>query len=202
MPGARASNRVAPKTRPLAGQSSESDAASAAAERQLVLQALPDKRDLWQPAARNASWRASASARPLTPPDAANPSHRTASLLDPRGDRTMSESCSITREPRSSRRCRTRRPVAATGCCRALATAHVARLRTRVAVPDFQTLMRPILVQLQDGQPRAIRDVRAALVSEFSLTDADLAEELPSGRGQPTSWPARRSGPARGGPRG
>jgi len=51
-----------------------------------------------------------------------------------------------------------------------------------MAVPDFQTLMRPILVQLQDGQPRAIGDVRAALVSEFSLTGEDLAEELPSGR--------------------
>src|SRR5450755_4197436 len=45
--------------------------------------ALRDKRDLWQLAARNASWRASASVRPLTPP--ANPSDRTASLLDPRG---------------------------------------------------------------------------------------------------------------------
>jgi len=42
--------------------------------------------------------------------------------------------------------------------------------------------MRPILVQLQDGQPRAIRDVRAALASEFSLTDEELVEELPSGR--------------------
>jgi restriction system protein len=51
-----------------------------------------------------------------------------------------------------------------------------------VAIPDFQTLMRPILVQLQDGQPRAIADVRTALVSEFSLTEEELAHELPSGR--------------------
>ena len=49
-------------------------------------------------------------------------------------------------------------------------------------IPDFQTLMRPILVQLQDGQARAISDVRAALVSEFGLTEEDLAQELPSGR--------------------
>ncbi len=51
-----------------------------------------------------------------------------------------------------------------------------------MAIPDFQTLMRPILAQLQDGQPRAIADVRAALVSEFALTEEDLAQELPSGR--------------------
>ncbi|HVP01945.1 MAG TPA: restriction endonuclease [Solirubrobacteraceae bacterium] len=51
-----------------------------------------------------------------------------------------------------------------------------------MAVPDFQTLMRPILVQLEDGQPRAIGDVRAALAREFNLSDEDLAEELPSGR--------------------
>jgi restriction system protein len=51
-----------------------------------------------------------------------------------------------------------------------------------VAIPDFQTLMRPILAQLQDGQPRAIADVRIALVSEFGLTEEELAQELPSGR--------------------
>jgi restriction system protein len=51
-----------------------------------------------------------------------------------------------------------------------------------VAIPDFQALMRPILVQLQDGQPCAIADVRAALASEFGLTDEELAQELPSGR--------------------
>jgi len=51
-----------------------------------------------------------------------------------------------------------------------------------LSVPDFQTLMRPILAQLQDGQPRAISDVRTAMAAEFELTDEDLAEELPSGR--------------------
>jgi restriction system protein len=51
-----------------------------------------------------------------------------------------------------------------------------------MAIPDFQTRMRPILAQLQDGQPRAIADVRAALVSEFGLTEEDQAQELPSGR--------------------
>ena len=56
------------------------------------------------------------------------------------------------------------------------------RLSGEVPIPDFQTLMRPILVQLQDGQPRAISDVRAALAGEFSLTNEELVEELPSGR--------------------
>jgi restriction system protein len=42
--------------------------------------------------------------------------------------------------------------------------------------------MRPILVQLQDGNERAIRDVRAALAAEFNLTAEELAEELPSRR--------------------
>ncbi len=51
-----------------------------------------------------------------------------------------------------------------------------------MSVPDFQTLMRPILAQLQSGQPRAISDVRTALAMEFELTYEDLAEELPSGR--------------------
>lgn len=42
--------------------------------------------------------------------------------------------------------------------------------------------MRPILVQLQDGSERPIRDVRAALAVEFGLTVEELTEELPSGR--------------------
>jgi restriction system protein len=42
--------------------------------------------------------------------------------------------------------------------------------------------MRPILVQLQAGHERPIRDVRAAIAAEFDLTADELAEELPSGR--------------------
>jgi restriction system protein len=51
-----------------------------------------------------------------------------------------------------------------------------------VAIPGFQALMRPILVQLEDGNERAIRDVRAALASEFALSPDELADELPSRR--------------------
>ncbi len=51
-----------------------------------------------------------------------------------------------------------------------------------VAIPDFQSLMRPILNELRDGQPKAIANVRSTLAREFGLTDEELVEELPSGR--------------------
>jgi restriction system protein len=51
-----------------------------------------------------------------------------------------------------------------------------------VPVPDFQTLMRPLLVQVEGGQARSISDIREALADEFQLTDEDLAERIPSGR--------------------
>jgi restriction system protein len=52
----------------------------------------------------------------------------------------------------------------------------------RVAVPDFQTLMRPLLASLEDGSDHSIKQVREELAREFALSDEDLAEELPSGR--------------------
>jgi restriction system protein len=51
-----------------------------------------------------------------------------------------------------------------------------------VAVPDFQTLMRPLLATLEDGGEHSISEVRMRLSREFALTTTDLAEELPSGR--------------------
>lgn len=51
-----------------------------------------------------------------------------------------------------------------------------------MAVPDFQTLMRPLLALYEGGEDRPISDVRRELALEFELTDEDLAEELPSGR--------------------
>ena len=42
--------------------------------------------------------------------------------------------------------------------------------------------MRPILAELQDGQPKTIADVREKLASEFDLSEEELAEQLPSGR--------------------
>src|SRR5947209_153658 len=48
-------------------------------------------------------------------------------------------------------------------------------------VPDFQTLMRPLLEEYAAGNERPIADVRALLAAQFSLTPAELAERLPSG---------------------
>ena len=49
-----------------------------------------------------------------------------------------------------------------------------------MAVPDFQTLMRPLLEEYTGGNERLIAEVRAALAQRFSLTPDELAERLPS----------------------
>lgn len=50
-----------------------------------------------------------------------------------------------------------------------------------MSVPDFQTLMRPLLEEYAAGGERPIADVRAALAARFELTEEELAERLPSG---------------------
>jgi len=50
-----------------------------------------------------------------------------------------------------------------------------------VAIPDFQTLMRPLLEAYSSGGERPISEVRHALSVEFALTEEELAERLPSG---------------------
>lgn len=50
-----------------------------------------------------------------------------------------------------------------------------------MAVPDFQTLMLPVLKLAAEGETR-IADCVAKVVAEFKLNDADVAELLPSGR--------------------
>ena len=49
-------------------------------------------------------------------------------------------------------------------------------------IPDYQTCMRPALTRLADGQLHRSREVKEALADEFSLTEAERAEMLPSGR--------------------
>ena len=49
-------------------------------------------------------------------------------------------------------------------------------------VPDFQSLMLPALRVLSTASQATTAEVRAALAVEFQLTEADLAELLPSGR--------------------
>src|ERR1039458_3673723 len=50
-----------------------------------------------------------------------------------------------------------------------------------MSVPDFQTLMRPLLEEYAAGGERPIADVRAALATRLDLTEEELAERLPSG---------------------
>jgi restriction system protein len=51
-----------------------------------------------------------------------------------------------------------------------------------VAVPDFQTIMRPTLVALEDGQAHTLQQIREAVAVALALGDEDQAELLPSGK--------------------
>jgi restriction system protein len=55
-------------------------------------------------------------------------------------------------------------------------------------VPDFQTLMRPLLEEYAAGNERPIADVRAALAVQFGLTPEELAERLPRGCREAAEW--------------
>ncbi len=48
-------------------------------------------------------------------------------------------------------------------------------------IPDYQTLMLPLLKILSDGQEHSYRDLIENLAAEFKLTDEDRKELLPSG---------------------
>lgn len=50
-----------------------------------------------------------------------------------------------------------------------------------MAIPDYQTLMLPVLTCLSDGRIRVVRDVVEELADKFRLTDEDRAQLLPSG---------------------
>jgi restriction system protein len=51
-----------------------------------------------------------------------------------------------------------------------------------MAIPDFQTLMLPLLEALADGQERTTYEVTATLAEQFTLTEAEREERLPSGQ--------------------
>jgi restriction system protein len=51
-----------------------------------------------------------------------------------------------------------------------------------MAIPDFQTLMFPLLQLTADGQEHSIHEFVDTLAKQFSLTPQDLAELLPSGK--------------------
>jgi len=51
-----------------------------------------------------------------------------------------------------------------------------------MSIPDFQTLMRPLLELHIDGKEHVNRDLVEALAKQFSLSDEERKEMLPSGR--------------------
>jgi restriction system protein len=51
-----------------------------------------------------------------------------------------------------------------------------------MAVPDFQSLMLPLLQMTGDGNEHSLSEARDALALEFNLTKAEQDEPLPSGR--------------------
>ena len=51
-----------------------------------------------------------------------------------------------------------------------------------MAIPDFQTIMLPLLRHLEDGRERGNQDTLDHLARHFGLTEDELAQLLPSGR--------------------
>lgn len=51
-----------------------------------------------------------------------------------------------------------------------------------MSIPDFQTLMRPLLELHADGQEHVNRELVTALAEQFSLSEDERREMLPSGR--------------------
>jgi restriction system protein len=51
----------------------------------------------------------------------------------------------------------------------------------KLAIPDFQSIMRPLLEHLSDGEARSTPETLEALAVIFGLADHELAELLPSG---------------------
>lgn len=51
-----------------------------------------------------------------------------------------------------------------------------------MAIPDFQTIMRPLLEHLADGAVKSTRETIDVLSKHFQLTNEEIAELLPSGQ--------------------
>src|SRR5664280_107229 len=51
-----------------------------------------------------------------------------------------------------------------------------------MAVPDFQTIMRPILVSLTTGEGLSLPQIRALVAEDLGVTDDDQQILLPSGK--------------------
>jgi restriction system protein len=51
-----------------------------------------------------------------------------------------------------------------------------------VPIPDYQTLLRPVLALHADGGEHRSAEIRDAIVEEFGITDDERRQMLPSGR--------------------
>lgn len=51
-----------------------------------------------------------------------------------------------------------------------------------MSIPDYQSIMLPLLKKISDGQEYKFRDIIEVLATDFNLTDEEWKELLPSGR--------------------
>ena len=51
-----------------------------------------------------------------------------------------------------------------------------------MAIPDYQTFMRPVLEVAAASSPRTTQHLRQAVLAQFELSPAELSERLPSGK--------------------
>ncbi|AIL59810.1 restriction endonuclease [Pseudomonas alkylphenolica] len=50
-----------------------------------------------------------------------------------------------------------------------------------MAIPDFQSVMRPVLATVQNGAPLPLSELRERVADQFQLTEEERKEHLPSG---------------------
>lgn len=50
-----------------------------------------------------------------------------------------------------------------------------------MAIPDFQSVMRPVLTAVQNGAPLPLNELREWVADQFQLTEDERKERLPSG---------------------
>jgi restriction system protein len=51
-----------------------------------------------------------------------------------------------------------------------------------MAIPDFQSVMRPVLAAVADGLPISLKALREQVIEQFQLSEVERHEMLPSGR--------------------
>jgi len=51
-----------------------------------------------------------------------------------------------------------------------------------MAIPDFQSVMRPLMEVISDGKEHSIRETLDQLADQFKLSDEERNRLLPSGR--------------------